>query len=96
MTKEFNQIIHPDGSIEFRASNIEELEELGRQAAANSTGIPLTAAQVEESQRLHAQYQAREYLKSTDWYASRRAETGQAIPAEVLAQRQSARQLLSS
>jgi hypothetical protein len=39
---------------------------------------------------------AKEYLNSTDWYAARLAETGKSIPGEVLTQRQTARQLLSS
>jgi hypothetical protein len=41
-------------------------------------------------------HEARAYLVSTDWYAVRKAETGQAIPADVLEQRQTARALLSS
>ena len=39
---------------------------------------------------------AKDYLNSTDWYAARLAETGKLIPEDVLAQRQAARQSLSS
>lgn len=39
---------------------------------------------------------AKAYLVSTDWYAVRKAETGQVIPQDILEQRQAARQLLSS
>jgi len=96
MTTEFIQIPHADGTIEYRANDIEQLEQLGRDAAANSTTPVMTPEQAEESARLHERFLAREYLNSTDWYAARLAETGQAIPADVLEQRQAARQLLSS
>ena len=35
--------------------------------------------------------EARLYLASTDWYASRKAEAGTEIPADILALRQQAR-----
>ena len=35
------------------------------------------------------------YLASTDWYATRLAETGKAIPPEILTSRQSARDRIS-
>ena len=35
------------------------------------------------------------YLTSTDWYATRMAETGRAIPIEILTERQSARDRIS-
>jgi hypothetical protein len=35
--------------------------------------------------------EARAYLLSTDWYVIRSQETGEAIPAEILAERQAAR-----
>jgi len=31
------------------------------------------------------------YLKETDWYVTRKAETGKAIPEDVLAKREAAR-----
>jgi len=36
------------------------------------------------------------YLTSTDWYATRLAETGKAIPDEILTERQKARDRISS
>ena len=33
----------------------------------------------------------RAYLKETDWYVTRKAETGKAIPDDVLAKREAAR-----
>ena len=35
------------------------------------------------------------YLTSTDWYATRLAETGKAIPDEIAAERQKARDRIS-
>ena len=35
------------------------------------------------------------YLTSTDWYATRMAETGKAIPEEIVAARQKARDRIS-
>jgi len=35
------------------------------------------------------------YLTSTDWYATRLAETGKAIPTEILTERQVARDRIS-
>jgi hypothetical protein len=55
-----------------------------------------TAEQIAVFELNDQRYKAREYLTSTDWYAARRAETGTAIPAEVLEKRQQARALLSS
>ncbi len=36
------------------------------------------------------------YLTSTDWYATRLAETGKAIPEEILTARQAARDKISA
>jgi len=36
------------------------------------------------------------YLTSTDWYATRLAETGKAIPPEILTARQAARDKISA
>jgi hypothetical protein len=38
---------------------------------------------------------AQAYLASTDWYVVRHAETGKAIPADVMDARAKARELLS-
>tara|TARA_Y100000287_G_scaffold135452_1_gene110310 strand:- start:220 stop:513 length:294 start_codon:yes stop_codon:yes gene_type:complete len=37
-------------------------------------------------------YAARKYLADTDWYVTRKAETGKAIPDDVLTKRQEARE----
>ena len=36
-------------------------------------------------------YDARKYLDETDWYVTRKAETGKAIPDDILTKRQEAR-----
>jgi Mn-dependent DtxR family transcriptional regulator len=93
----FVEIQHEDGSVEYRAENIDELNAIGAEAAASRTNvIELTEEQVAESILNQQKHEAREYLKSTDWYAARLAETGTAIPADVLAKRQTARELLST
>ena len=37
-------------------------------------------------------YDARKYLADTDWYVTRKAETGKAIPDDILTKRQEARE----
>ena len=39
---------------------------------------------------------ARRYLAETDWYATRKAETGKAIPDDILTKRQEAREKVKS
>jgi hypothetical protein len=93
---EFIKIEHPDGSVEYLAANAEELIAISKEAEKNSIPLILTPEQIAESILNQQKYQARQYLASTDWYAARKAETGTAIPADVLEQRQQARALLSS
>jgi hypothetical protein len=57
--------------------------------------IPIDA---DEVARLDAEFNienakevAKQYLRDTDWYVSRKAEAGTAIPADILALRQQAR-----
>jgi hypothetical protein len=59
-----------------------------------------TQAQIDkEQQDKHKEKQKSEataYLNSTDWYVIRKAETGEAIPADVVSARQAARTTASS
>jgi hypothetical protein len=41
-----------------------------------------------------AKAEAQAYLLSTDWYYARLAETGQAVPDDVIAKRKASRELL--
>ena len=58
-----------------------------------------TQAQVDaekaEAARLAEIGELEGYLKSTDWYATRLAETGKAIPDKVITQRNAARERIS-
>ena len=92
----FVEIHHDDGSVEYRAENIDELNASWKEAEKNIVKIELTEEQVAESILNQQKHDAREYLKSTDWYAARLAETGTPIPTNVLEKRVSARNLLSS
>lgn len=55
----------------------------------------LTQKQVDERdaalKREEANREARAYLSSTDWYITRRTETGAEVPAEILKKRAAAR-----
>ena len=52
---------------------------------------PPTAEQIIEGEAIQLKLNAKQYLKDTDWYVSRKAEADIAIPADVLALRQQAR-----
>jgi len=49
------------------------------------------AAFVGRNSGIHTRTMAKQYLKDTDWYVSRKAEAGIEIPADILALRQQAR-----
>ena len=57
---------------------------------------PPTAQQIIEAEAIQLKLTAKNYLKDTDWYVSRKAEAGTEIPADVLALRQQARLEASS
>ena len=46
----------------------------------------------EEEIQKRKNFEAREYLASTDWYVIRMQETGEAIPKDVLTSRKAARE----
>jgi len=50
---------------------------------------------IEEMETMNEINFAKGYLTSTDWYATRLAETGKAIPDEILTARQAARDRIS-
>lgn len=52
---------------------------------------PPTPEQIIEGEAIRAKQVAKQYLKDTDWYVSRKAEAGTEIPEDVLALRQQAR-----
>jgi len=52
---------------------------------------PPTAEQLIEGEAIELKKNARQYLRDTDWYVSRKAEADIAIPDNILAARQQAR-----
>ena len=52
---------------------------------------PPTAEQIIEGEAIQLKSSAKQYLRDTDWYVSRKAEANIAIPADILALRQQAR-----
>lgn len=85
-----------DGSVEFVAENYEELAQIGLDFSNNTPALNITP---DELQRILAMDHVREcekYLADTDWYASRKTETGAAIPQEVLDKRQECRDFISA
>lgn len=70
----------------------------GKRILADDNGRPYLADPAPPSDaELLAQRQseARQYLNSTDWYFARLAETGQAVPDEVLTKRAEARVVMN-
>ena len=51
-----------------------------------------TAEEIANNLVASENYLARKYLAETDWYVTRKAETGKAIPDEILTKRQEARE----
>ena len=52
---------------------------------------PPTAEQIIEGEAIQLKLNAKQYLRDTDWYVSRKAEANIAIPTDILALRQQAR-----
>ena len=52
---------------------------------------PPTAEQIIEGEAIRLKLVAKQYLKDTDWYVSRKAEADIAIPDDILALRRQAR-----
>ena len=55
------------------------------------SAIVLTAEQIEQAEAIIVKRRAKQYLADTDWYATRYAETGTAIPEDIAAARAQAR-----
>lgn len=53
--------------------------------------VILTAEQIAAGESIRKKISAIQYLKETDWYAARKAETGKAIPDDILTKRAQAR-----
>jgi len=72
---------------------IEVADEIGIGASYDGSTFTNVQPTAEEIQaETNATNQA--YLDSTDWYASRKSDTGEAIPAEVITARAAAREAI--
>lgn len=67
------------------------MTDLTNESIPDSEKIFLTAEQAAEADAYALKRAAKQYLKDTDWYAIRYAETGKAIPEDIAAKRTQAR-----
>tara|TARA_B100001287_G_scaffold254910_1_gene238658 strand:- start:1240 stop:1533 length:294 start_codon:yes stop_codon:yes gene_type:complete len=70
-------------SIVEEGDTVEDMPELERQEP--------TAEEIANNLVAMENYEARKYLTETDWYVTRKAETGKAIPDDIVTKRQEAR-----
>ena len=85
-----------DGTIhtvneKFLSSVLKDGDEVLADQTIDKTPPTITAEMVENDLKRVKADEAKRYLAETDWYASRKAETGKAIPSDVLAKRAQAR-----
>ena len=73
----------------FEQNGVYPIEESDIPEAERMT--PPTPEQIEQAEEIRAKLVAKQYLKDTDWYATRKAETGTAIPEDILTKRAQAR-----
>ena len=55
-----------------------------------------TAEEIADNTIVSDNHQSRQYLADTDWYVTRKAETGKAIPDDILTKREEARAKVKS
>jgi hypothetical protein len=92
--------IKPDFSFEYNSLMFDFLIDMGKMIVENEI-VQLTDAQKEEvntyidtveaDAEAQLNLDSREYLVNTDWYITRKAEIGTAIPMDILAKRAEAR-----
>ena len=101
ISQELATYTNKDGNTVFTAANYKELEAealkiqedliknnpLGITTAMNDLDMANRKKEISNEQHL-------KYLKETDWYVVRKADTGVAIPAHVSSQRQRAREAI--
>ena len=75
-------------SVVQEGDTVEDMPKLERQEP--------TAEEIANNQINIQNYQARKYLADTDWYVTRKAETGKAIPDDILTKREEARAKVKS
>ena len=92
MTK---KVTRADGEIsyvseEFLDSVVQEGDTVEDYVAPTERSEP-TAEEIANNLVAMENYEARKYLADTDWYVTRKTETGNAIPDDILTKRQEAR-----
>ena len=97
MTK---KVTRADGEIsyvseEFLDSVVQEGDTVEDYVAPTERLEP-TAEEIADNQVYFENHKARQYLADTDWYVTRKAETGKAIPDDILTKRQEARAKVKS
>ena len=82
-----------DGKIIYLRDDYDNLvAEAEARVAANTHVIPVISDEaLAEGVAAEKRNEAQQYLTSTDWYVSRKAEAGTAIPTDILALRVQAR-----
>ena len=63
-------------------------------AEGNTPAPEFTDAEIAATAQAETNATHQAYLDSTDWYASRKSDTGEAIPAEVITARATAREAI--
>tara|TARA_B100000575_G_C22698991_1_gene422890 strand:- start:49 stop:339 length:291 start_codon:yes stop_codon:yes gene_type:complete len=84
----------PDGTVVYINPKYEKiLDGREKQPEEELIGTPpdITEEDIKYQEVLVKAAQAKRYLNETDWYAHRKAETGKAIPDDVLEKRAQAR-----
>ena len=82
-------------SEEFLDSVVQEGDTVEDYVAPTEREEP-TAEEIDNNQVYFENHKARKYLADTDWYVTRKAETGKAIPDDVLTKREEARAKVKS
>lgn len=90
------KVIKADGQINFvnekyLDSVLEDTDTVDEDYVVDRTPPTITEEDIEADNRRVAREAAKKYLANTDWYVSRKAEAGIAIPDDILALRQQAR-----
>ena len=90
-TQESGWLVNGNMSVPNSRPNRHCADVLAWIAEGNVPAPEFTDAEIAANAQTLANSEALEYLKSTDWYVTRQAETGVGIPADVTAARTEAR-----
>ena len=101
MSQEVATYTNKDGNTEYTVANYKELEaealKISEEVAKNNPlGITTAMNDLDMANRAkeNSNEQHLKYLKETDWYVVRKADTGVAIPTDVANKRQASREAI--